>query len=88
MFGMITPHPLNFLRTLESIPLGRLHDSYSTSQKFRQALLYGQGASAAVSHLDSDLPVTLVSFESLYNVGLHEWLHHGDILPCCDTDRS
>ena len=27
MFGIITPQPLNFLRTLESIPLGRLHDS-------------------------------------------------------------
>jgi len=26
MLGMITPHPLNFRRTLESIPFGRLHD--------------------------------------------------------------
>lgn len=86
MFGIITPHPLNFLRTRESIPFGRLHASYKQSGGSRTALSGSLTNFVCVTnykvHLDGDLPVTLVSLEGLgtllYNVGLDQWLHHRD----------
>lgn len=74
MFGIITPHPLNFLRTRESIPLGRLQDSCRMMAKYGQGLFHWQRCVPNCRYLDSDLPVTLVPFERLcpllYNVGL------------------
>lgn len=75
MFGIITPHPLNFLRTRESIPLGRLQDSCRVLDRIQKRALFDWRRCVQDSkYLYSNLPVTLVSFERLcpllYNVGL------------------
>ena len=84
MFGIMIPHPLNFLRTRESIPFGRLHDSYRYRTDVGPVPTYR--AIVAVSrrsnmvYLDSDPPVTLVPLERLGplldDLRLGEWLHH------------
>ena len=49
MLGMMMPQPLNFLRTLESIPFGLLHDSCRRSQQDSLAARGRRCAAMAVS---------------------------------------
>lgn len=100
MLGMIMPHPLNFRRTRESIPLGRLHDSCGPQAVVASALKQVpitslQAASARVAahaaktapHRNGNVGVRLMALELALVLVHHLHLLQGSHHPAAIRSR-